>query len=90
MLLDTLNMNLGDVLMLALLLWLFIRTPWVMSALALLVVGGMLLFLMPLDIYYSMLPLPLLGLGLGMLFHTLYQRRMAAPAAPVNATPGEP
>jgi len=89
MLLDNLNLTLGDALMLALLLWLFIRAPWIMSALALLCVGGTLLILLPLDIYYSMLPLPLLGLGLGMLFHTLYQRRTAAPAEPVRATPGE-
>ncbi len=77
MVLQDLDLNLRDIVMIAILVWLFIRYTWVMSALAMLASGAALLLLLPLDIYYSLLPLALLGVGLGMLMHHQQQRRLA-------------
>jgi hypothetical protein len=77
MVLQNLDVNLRDVVIFALLVWLFIRYTWVMSALTIMVGGAALLVLLPIDIYFSLLPLALIGLGLGMLFHHYQQRRLA-------------
>lgn len=77
MVLQNLDLNLRDVVIFAILVWLFIRYTWVMSALTIMLGGAALLVLLPLDIYYSLLPLALLGLGLGMLLHHYQQRQLA-------------
>lgn len=74
MVLQNLDLNLRDVVIFAILVWLFIRYTWVMSALTIMFGGAALLVLLPIDIYYSLLPLALIGLGLGMLFHHYQQR----------------
>ncbi|MGK3115859.1 hypothetical protein [Candidatus Pantoea formicae] len=76
MVLQNLDLNLRDIVIFAILVWLFIRYTWVMSALTIMLAGAALLVLLPLDIYYSLLPLALLGLGLGMLFHHYQQRQL--------------
>ena len=73
MVLQNLDLNLRDIVIFAILVWLFMRYTWVMSALTIMLAGAALLVLLPLDIYYSLLPLALLGLGLGMLFHHYQQ-----------------
>lgn len=77
MVLQSVDFNLRDVVIFALLVWLFIRYTWVMSALTLLVAGIALLIILPADIYYSLLPLALMGLGLGMLIHHYQLRQLA-------------
>ena len=76
MVLQNLDLNLRDVVIFAILVWLFIRYTWVMSALTIMLAGGALLLLLPVDIYYSLVPLALLGLGLGMLLHYYQQRQI--------------
>ncbi|WP_262263990.1 hypothetical protein [Pantoea dispersa] len=76
MVLQTLDLNLRDIVMLALLVWLFVRYTWVMAALTLICGGIALLILLPLDIYYTLMPLALLGVGLGMLLHHYQQRQL--------------
>ncbi|ERK18371.1 hypothetical protein L579_1695 [Pantoea sp. AS-PWVM4] len=76
MVLQNVDFNLRDVVIFALLVWLFIRYSWVMSALTLLVAGIALLILLPVDIYYCLLPLALMGLGLGMLIHHYQLRQL--------------
>ncbi|MEB5970646.1 hypothetical protein ACWXWB_07020 [Pantoea dispersa] len=76
MVLQTLDLNLRDIVMLALLVWLFVRYTWVMAALTLIGGGIALLILLPLDIYYTLMPLALLGVGLGMLLHHYQQRQL--------------
>ncbi|XXN64363.1 hypothetical protein ACRQ84_02050 [Enterobacter ludwigii] len=77
MVLQNLDLNVRDVVIFALLVWLFIRYTWVMSALSIVLSGVALLVLLPIDIYYSLLPLALIGLGLGMLLHHYQQRQLA-------------
>lgn len=77
MTLQNLDLNLRDVVIFAFLLWLFIRYTWVMTAVTLMLGGAALLLLLPLDIYYFLPPLALLGAGLGMLLHHVQQRRLA-------------
>ena len=77
MVLQDFDLNLRDIVVIAILLWLFIRYTWVMSSLTIMLAGAALLLLLPLDIYFSLLPLALLGLGLGMLIHHFQQRRLA-------------
>lgn len=77
MVLQNLDFNLRDVVIFAILVWLFIRYTWVMAALSLMLGGAALLVLLPLDIYDSLLPLALLGIGLGMLLHHYQQRQLA-------------
>ncbi|BAN95672.1 hypothetical protein E05_09060 [Plautia stali symbiont] len=74
MVLQTLDLNLHEIVILALRLWLFVRYTWVMAALTLIVGAIALLVLLPLDIYYTLVPLALLGVGLGMLLHHYQQR----------------
>lgn len=76
MVLQNVDVNLRDVVMFALLVWLFMRYTWVMSALTLLVAGIALLIVLPLDIYYCLLPLALMGVGLGMLIHHYQLRQL--------------
>jgi hypothetical protein len=76
MVLQNLDLNLRDIVIFAILVWLFIRYTWVMSSLTLMLGGAVLLVLLPLDIYYSLLPLALLGVGLGMQFHYYQQRQL--------------
>ncbi|KGT93814.1 hypothetical protein NH00_02215 [Enterobacter cancerogenus] len=76
MVLQNLDLNLRDVVIFAILVWLFLRYTWVMSALTLILGGAVLLVLLPIDIYYSLLPLALLGVGLGMLLHHYQQRQL--------------
>lgn len=76
MVLQSLDLNLRDIVILAILLWLFIRYTWVMSACTLMVSGIALLVLLPVDIYYSLPPLALLGVGIGMLIHHYQQRQL--------------
>jgi hypothetical protein len=77
MVLQNLDLNLRDVVIFVMLVWLFIRYTWVMSSLTMLLSGVALLVLLPIDIYYSLLPLALIGLGLGMLLHHYQQRQLA-------------
>lgn len=76
MVLQTLDLNLREIVIFALLLWLFVRYTWVMAALTLIVAAIALLVLLPLDIYYTLVPLALLGVGLGMLLHHYQQRQL--------------
>ncbi|AIR86935.1 hypothetical protein LH22_16215 [Pantoea rwandensis] len=76
MVLQNLDLNLRDVVIFAILAWLFLRYTWVMSALTFMLGGAVLLVLLPIDIYYSLLPLALLGVGLGMLLHHYQQRQL--------------
>ncbi|MBK0093404.1 hypothetical protein IBT48_21015 [Erwinia sp. S59] len=76
MVLQNLDLNLRDVVIFAILVWLFLRYTWVMSALTFMLGGAVLLVLLPIDIYYSLLPLALLGVGLGMLLHHYQQRQL--------------
>ena len=63
MVLQSLDLNLREIVIFALLLWLFVRYTWVMAALTLIVAAIALLVLLPLDIYYTLVPLALLGVG---------------------------
>ncbi|MDE1185327.1 MAG: hypothetical protein PW844_02420 [Pantoea sp.] len=76
MVLQNLDLNLRDVVIFALLVWLFIRYTWVMSALTLIVGGIALLVILPADLYYSLIPLALIGFGLGMLIHHYQLRQL--------------
>lgn len=51
MVLQNVDFNLRDVVIFALLVWLFMRYTWVMSALTLLVAGIALLIILPVDIF---------------------------------------
>ncbi|MBA0037677.1 hypothetical protein HS962_15860 [Pantoea sp. BIGb0393] len=77
MVLQNLDLNLRDVVICAMLVWLFIRYTWVMSSLSIMLAGAALLVLLPTDIYFSLLPLALIGVGLGMLIHHHQQCRLA-------------
>jgi uncharacterized membrane protein YwaF len=76
MVLQSLDLNLRDVVIFAVLVWLFIRYTWVMSALTLMVSGIALLVILPADLYYSLFPLALIGFGLGMLIHHYQLRQL--------------
>ncbi len=77
MVLQDFDLNLRDIVVFAIVVWLFIRYTWVMSALSVMLAGVALLVILPIDIYFSLLPLALLGLGLGMLIHHYQQRLLA-------------
>lgn len=59
----------------ALFLWLLYRYPWLTLATTLVVLGLAALLLLPAGIYLSLLPLGLIGIGLGILAHDCQQRQ---------------
>lgn len=65
----------SELAMLALLVWLFYRYTWLTLAATLMLLGLAALAMLPVDLYFTLPSLVLIGAGLGMLVHGCQQRQ---------------